>query len=201
MLILIGLHGDLSLCPLDLGHADLREWQTFLALIHGGQDFRIHLCQLAHLVGQIASLVECMQGAGRVKVVHFHRGLNVYTRILAQQLVGQAGGALLLHMLYVILQNLILLWLYDFHVWHLPGCLQHLVVEILLILIFGLNGRPRLLGLRPLASHLFLANLDLRRFLSNVELLRVEVMVVLFFLVGPAPSLILLSEGDGKSTC
>jgi len=172
----------------------------FLTLIHGGQDFRIHLCQLAHLVGQIASTVECLQGAGRVKVVHFHRGLNVYTRILVQQLVGQTGGPLRLHVLYVILQDLILLWLHDFHVWHLPGCVQHLV-EVLLILIFGLDGRPRLLGLRPLASHLFLANLDLRRFLSEVELLRVEVMVILVVLVGPAASLILLSEGDGKPTC
>ena len=101
LLILFTFHGDFRLHPLDLGHTDLRKWQTFLALIHGGQDFRIHLCELAHLVGQSASLVECLQGTGRVQVIHFHGGLNVHTRILVQKLVGQAGGPLCLHVLYV----------------------------------------------------------------------------------------------------
>ena len=119
---------------------------------------------------------------------------------MVQQLVGQAGGSLRLHMLYVVLQSLILLWLHYLHIWDLPGCLQHLV-EVLVILIFGLSGRTWLLGLRSLTSHLLLAFLALLRFLSEIELFRVEVMVVLIVRVRPAPTLILLSKWDRKSTC
>lgn len=72
-------------------------------------------------------------------------------------------------MLYVVLQSLILLWLHNLHVWDLPGCLKHLI-EVLVILIFGLGGRTWLLGLRPLTSRLLLAFLALLSFLSEIEL-------------------------------
>ena len=88
---------------------------------------------------------------------------------MVQHLVGQAGGSLRFHVLYVVLQSLILLRLHDLHVWDLPGCLEHLI-EVLVILIFCLGGRPWLLGLRPLASHLLLAFLALLGFLSEIEL-------------------------------
>ena len=84
-------------------------------------------------------------------------------------MLGQAGGFLRLHMLNVVLQSLILLWLHDLHLWDLPRCFEHLI-EILVILIFGLGGRSCLLGLRPLTSHLLLAFLALLSFLSEIEL-------------------------------
>ena len=71
--------------------------------------------------------------------------------------------------------------------------------------IFGLDGRPRLLSLWPLTtSHLLLGLLALLRLLSEIDLFRVEVVVmaVLVVRVGPAPpTLILLSKCDRKSTC